>query len=402
MTPSPELAAFLRRVSLTGLIVATIGGFVCVFGYVRLRDQFFPAYLTAFLYWLSLSLGCMGIAMIHGMTGGAWGRMIRRVLEAGYETLPLMAILFLPFWLDVGTIYEWADPEFVRHHASVAKKGGYLNVSGFQWRAIAYFGIWVLITWVLNRSSPNEERDSESLRARRLQKVSGLGFMFYGFTMSLAAVDWVMSLEPEWYSTMYGLINIAGQGVASLSFAVVIVFALRAFRPWSRIVTAGRLNDLGSLMLASVMFWAYCSYFQYLVIWSGNLPEENSWYVHRSRGGWEYLAISLILLHFSVPFFLLLSRPIKRNPLFLARVASLLLVMHYVDLYWIVTPGFQRESSSDHVLTFHWLHLATLVAIGGLWLCVFAWRLSIRLRLPIYDPELTEGMNERSRQSVTA
>jgi len=402
MKPSPELLACLRRVSTVGLIVAAIGGLVCGFGFLRLREQFYPAYLTAFFYWLSLSLGCMGIAMIHGMTGGAWGQMIRRVVEAGYETLPLMALLFLPIWLDVASIYPWADPELVRHHESLVRKAAYLNVVGFQWRAIVYFGIWVLTTWVLNGSSPNEERDGDSRRSRRLQKLSGLGFMAYGFTLTLAAVDWAMSLEPTWYSTMYGLIHIAGQGVSGLSFAVVVVFSLGAFKPWSRIVTPVRLNDLGSLMLASVMFWTYCSFFQYLVIWSGNLPEENSWYVHRSRNGWQYLAITLILFHFSVPFFLLLSRPIKRDPLLLARVAALLLVMHFVDLYWMIVPGFQRESSSDQGLTFHWLSLITLATIGGLWLSVFAWRLSIRIRLPIYDPELKEGMNERSLQPATA
>ncbi len=391
MKLAPELFAHLQQIHRRGLLIGGLAGGLCAISFPSLREQFYPAYLAAFLYWLGLSLGCLAVAMIHGMTGGAWGRMVRRVVEAGYETLPLMAILFLPLWFGAASIYDWADPDVVQHHAVLARKAGYLNLAGFHLRAIAYFAIWMIITWALNRSSPNEERDPDSLRARRLQRVSGLGFMAYGFTFTLAAVDWMMSLEPEWYSTMYALIQIAGQGVASLCFALLVVVQLRSFLPWSRTVTSVRLNDYGNLMLASVMFWAYCSFFQYLVIWSGNLPEENVWYVRRSQAGWQYLAISLILFHFAVPFLLLLSKKIKRDARQLSRIALLLLAMHYVDLDWTVVPGFQSDESAGPGIPFHWLNIATWVAIGGFWLAVFTWRLSIRIRLPIDDPELREG-----------
>ena len=191
----------------------------------RCAQQFYPAYLTAFFYWLSLSLGCMGIAMIHGMTGGGWGRMIRRVVEAGYETLPLMALLFLPVWLNVASIYEWTDPEFVRHHESLVRKAGYLNVVGFQCRAIAPISAsGFVITWFLNRFvAERRTRGRFAAQSSSAKRSAGIGFMAYGFTLTLAAVDWAMSLEPTWYSTMYGLIHIAGQGVSGLSFPVLIV-----------------------------------------------------------------------------------------------------------------------------------------------------------------------------------
>jgi hypothetical protein len=211
-----------------------------------------------------------------------------------------------------------------------------------------------------------------------------------------------MSLEPQWYSTMYGLIHIAGHAVSGLSFAMITIVALKGFEPWWSIVTRARLNDLGNLLLASVMFWAYCSFFQFLVIWSGNLPEENVWYVHRSQGGWQYLAICLVLLHFAVPFLLLLSRSFKQDASSLSRIAILLLAMHYVDLYWMVMPGFQRESAIFKGLVFHWLDLVALVTIGGLWLSVFAWRLSLRIQLPIHDPLFMESMDERFRQTADA
>jgi hypothetical protein len=402
MTPSAELMARLRRLRLVGLMAAMVAGALCTYGYVNMPQRFYPAYLTAFMYWLGMALGCLVAAMVHGMTGGAWGRAIRRVIEAGYQTLPLMALLFVPLWLGVDRIYVWADPEIVREHEVLARKAGFLNVPGFQFRTIIYFAVWIAIMLAMNLSSPSAERGTDSPRAGRLQTCSGLGFIAFGFTFTLAAVDWLMSLEPEWYSTMYGLIHIAGQAVSGLSLALIVVVALGEFEPWSQIVTPVRLNDLGSLLLAAVMFWAYVSFFQYLVIWSGNLPEENVWYVHRSRGGWQYLALSLMALHFALPFLLLLSRRHKRQAASLCRIAALLLVMRYVDLYWIIVPGFHRGSEGANGFTFHWLDLAAFVAIGGLWLSVFAWQLSIRIRLPMYDPDVTEAVDERTRPAAVA
>jgi len=402
MTPRLELMGCLQRLALVGLLASAVAGVLCAYGYVSLPQRFYPAYLTAFMYWLGMALGCLVAAMVHGMTGGAWGRAIRRVVEAGYQTLPLMALLFAPLWLGVARIYDWADPEIVREHEALARKSGYLNVAGFQARAILYFVVWISILLVLNFSSPSAERAADSPRARRLQTCSGLAFIAFGFTFTLAAVDWLMSLEPEWYSTMYGLIHIAGQAVSGLSFALIVVVALGAFEPWSQIVTPSRLNDLGSLLLAAVMFWAYVSFFQYLVIWSGNLPEENTWYVHRSRGGWQYVALGLMALHFAVPFLLLLSRRLKRQRISLFRIAALLLVRRYVDLYWIIVPSFQLGSEGAAGFTFHWLDLAAFVAIGGLWLSAFAWQLSVRIRLPMYDPDFTEAFDERTSPAAVA
>lgn len=395
MMPASDLTAELRRLRPFALAIAVLGITLCALGYAFQREEFYPSYLTAYLYWLSLSLGCLGVAMIHGMTGGAWGLAIRRVIEAASGTLPLMALLFFPLWIGAPAIYPWADPTYISHHPVLLKKAGYLNLDGFYWRTIAYFVIWIVIAWSINRYSPNLDRDADSPRARALQKVSGLGFMAYGFSFTLAAVDWIMSLEPTWYSTMYGLALIAGHGTAGLSFAIALVTSLTAIRPWSRIVTPVRLNDLGNLLLAAVMFWAYCSFFQYLVIWSGNLPEENSWYVRRSQDGWQYFAISLIVLHFAVPFLLLLSRPLKRNPRRIRGIAILLLAMHFVDLYWIVTPGFQREGGSHPRFRLHWLDPAAFIAVGSVWLLIFAWSLSRRIQMPMFDPELQEGTHER-------
>ncbi|HEV3022224.1 MAG TPA: hypothetical protein VGX76_07140, partial [Pirellulales bacterium] len=301
-------------------------------------------------------------------------------------------LLFAPLYRDVPVIYEWAETGAMEHNALLARKAGYLNVDGFHTRAAICFAVWIAIIVLLNASSPNEQPGGATRRLRRLQRTSGLGFIAYGLTLTVAAVDWVMSLEPEWYSTMYGVLYLAGQAVSGLSLALVTVMALGRFAPWLQLVTARRLNDLGNLLLAFVMFWAYVSFFQYLIIWSGNLPEENVWYLHRSAGGWQYLAAGLMGLHFAVPFLLLLSRRMKRQATNLGRIAVLLLVMRYVDLYWLIVPGFQSGESGPRGLTVHWLDVAAWAAIGGAWLAMFAWRLSARARLPIYDPDLKEAV----------
>lgn len=398
MTASPALVAYLRRTSLTGLVVAVIAAAVCAWAYLSVPERFYASYLTAFVYWLGLSLGSLYIAMIHGLTGGAWGRVIRRILEAGYETLVLMALLFVPIGLNVTAIYEWTDPEVVQQHETLLRKAAYLNVAGYQTRAVVYFAIWIVAVLLLNWFSPRNEVGFNTRRLRRLQLVSGLSMVAYGFSLTLAMVDWVMSLEPEWYSTMYGLIHIGGQAVSGLALALVVMALLREkFLPWSESVTPDRCNELGNLLLAALMFWAYCSFFQYLVIWSGNLPDDNVWYVRRSHGGWQYFALVLMLFHFAVPFFLLLMRPLKREPASLARIAGLLLVMRYVDIYWMVKPAFQGSSNATFSASLHWLDLVAWAAIGGAWIALFAWRLSMRLSVPVLAPELMEVVHEPAR-----
>ncbi len=394
MSCASELGTYLRGAGRKGAVAAVLGGAACWFGYVQMPERFYPAYLTAYMYWVGISLGCLGVAMLHGLSGGGWGRSIRRILEAGYQTLPLMAILFTPLWLGVERIYPWTDHEYAHHHESVARKLGYLNVDGFHTRAVVYLIAWVVIGLLLDFSSPNEQSGTDTPRSRRLQCISGLGFVVYALTLTLASVDWVMSLEPTWFSTMYGVLYMGGQAVAGLSFALFVGIGLRHFEPWSRIITPDRCHNLGNLLLAFVMFWAYVSFMQYLIIWSGNLPEENVWYLHRSQGGWQIVVVGLMALHFGVPFALLLSRQQKREATGLFRIAAILLVMRFVDLYWLVVPGFDRGETEPSGLAFHLLDLAALVAIGGAWLAMFTWRLSLRAALPLFDPDVTEAAHE--------
>ena len=403
MTPSSELIARLHRLRLIGLIAAIVAGALCAYGYVNLPQRFYPAYLTAFMYWLGMAIGCLVAAMVHGLTGGAWGRAIGASLRRATRRCRSWRCYSSQSGWE-WRIYEWADPEIVRENPVLARKAGFLNGAGFQVRAILYFAIWIAILLVLNFLSPNDDRHTDSPRARRLQTCSGLGLIAFAFTFTLAAVDWLMSLEPEWYSTMYGLIHMAGQAVSGLSLGWSS-WCAREFEPGSQIVTSGRLNDLGSLLLASVMFWAYVSFFQYLVIWSGNLPEENVWYVHllARRLAIPGIGTDGVALCSAFPAPALPCETSGRRPA--SAALPLLLVMRYVDLYWMIVPGFQRGLYAGAAgFTFHWLDLAALVTIGGLWLsgvCLAV--VDHGSRLPMYDPEFMRvRVDERTSPAAVA
>ena len=373
------------RFGLIALLVGVVLAALSAAGWRFQPAQFFPAYLVALLFWLGISLGCLAIVMLHHLTGGGWGLPVRRVLEASASTLPLLAALFLPLLWGLPELYLWARPDAVAGDEILQKKVQYLNIDGFQMRAAAYFIIWILLSFVLNRWSAGTDAAGEPQRRRWLSLLSGPGLVLWCLTVTFAAIDWGMSLEPHWFSSIYGVLFIGGQGVAGLSLAILAVTILRDHPPWSEDLTLPRLNDLASLLLAFVLFWSYVSFTQFLIIWSGNLPEETPYYLHRSAGGWQWIAAVLATLHFLVPFLLLLSRQTKRNPRWLAGIAALLLVMRFVDLYWLVMPTF-----SPGRFTLHWLNLVAPLAVGGLWLAMFTWRLSVRAALPVYDLPVEE------------
>lgn len=391
---SADRNALLRRVGLISLIVGVAGAIVTALGYQGGSKAFLGSYLIAFLFWLGIALGSMIVCMLHGVTGGGWGLAVRRVGEAGCAALPLMALAFVPIAINVRTLYEWADPSLVANDEILQKKTHWLNVERYETFTVVYFAIWIVTALLLRMLSPNEDADPESPRNLWRQRVSGAGLILYGFSMTLAAVDWVMSLEPHWYSSMYGVIYWGGQALAGFSFCVLVMSLLENYPPWNRAVNTVRRHDLGNLLLTAVMFWAYVSFMQYLIIWSGNLPEENTWYLHRSVGGYELVVIVLMAFHFGVPFALLLSRDIKQERRRLMWLVAWLLVMRFVDLYWLVMPAIFHEQ-----LTLPWQLPAALVGIGGFWMAIFAWRLAARAGLPIYDPELLEGADERSGNS---
>lgn len=364
---------FQRRAGAAGIAALA----ACAAGAAGSPDQFFRSYLFAYLFWIGIALGCFAIVMLHHLVGGSWGVVIRRLLESGAGTLPLMAVLVLPLVAGLPRLYVWARPEAVAGDELLRHKAPYLNVPFFVGRLVFYFAVWIALAHLLNKWSEEQDRTLSPQVKTRLQLLSGPGLVLYGLTVTFASVDWVMSLEPHWFSTIYGILFMTGEALATLAFVILALLVLVRRKPMADVLKATHFQDLGNLMLAFVMLWAYVCFSQFLIIWSGNLPEEIPWYLRRLTGGWGWVAVVLVVFHFALPFVLLLSRANKQRLQILAGIAGGVLVVRLVDLFWMVMPAFHPGG-----FRVHWMDLLMPVGIGGLWLAAFVWRLKRRALLP--------------------
>jgi hypothetical protein len=354
----------------------------------RAQGQFFRSYLFAIVFWLMMPIGCIAVLMMHHLTGGWWGYPIRRLLEAGSRTFVLMGVLFIPLFFGLSHLYPWARAEEVKADPILLYKRPYMNSGFFTVRTVVYFAIWVLLAVLLNRWSERQDRTGEPKLAGRMEAMSGPGLILWGIGVTYSSVDWVMSVESHWFSTIYGMVFMVIAALTALCFAIFVLRMLSDEEPLKDSVTPAQYNDLGNLMLTFVMLWAYLSFSQFLIIWEGNLKDEIPWYTRRAFGGWGGIAIVLIVLHFGVPFILLLQRPVKRRLRVLSGVAGALIFLSIVDVYWLVTPGFEPHGPHFHPLDFF-----ALLGIGGLWIAAFFWQLRKWPLLPEHDPRF-EGALE--------
>ncbi len=378
---APPVAQTIQQRS---LVIGVIGAIASVAGAYLAPDSFYSAYLTGFMFWLGLSLGCMAILMLYHLVGGAWGTVIRRTLESGMMTLPMMAVLFIPILLHLPRLYFWARPDVLADpktdHKIVEIAHSYLNFNGILVRYVVYFAIWIAMAYFLNRWS-TEQDSTAGQSTLRFRALSSIGLVIYSLTISFAVIDWVMSLQARWISTIYGLLFVAGEALSAFCFCVVIESILGKRKPMSDYLTDTEVHDHGKFMLAFVMVWAYFNFSQWLIIWAGNLPEEIPWYIRRMNGGWESVGLFLVVFHFAMPFALLLSRQLKRSAARLVRIASWLIIMRIVDIYWHIEPA-------SHP-TFHlsWVLFAVLAGMGGLWMAYFFRNLRSRPLLAVNAPQ---------------
>ncbi len=379
----PELAG-LRRVALWA---AVSGVLATLAGALFDPTQFFRSYLMAWVYWGGVALGCLGLLMVYHLTGGGWGVAIRRLLEAAAGTLPAAAVLFVPLLFGLGALYAWTDRAAVLADHVLSQKAAYLNVPFFIARTALYFVVWLALAHFLDRWSRRQDETAEAWPGERMKRLSGGGLVVYGLAMTFAAFDWIMSLEPHWFSTIFGMIFIADSALGALAFVLVISYLLARGGAFGRVLAPPILNDLGNLLLAFVMVYAYVSFSQLLIIWSANLPEEITWYLHRVEGGWQLLANALAIFYFAVPFMVLLSRGNKRQPRRLALIAGGVLAARLLSVFFLIGPAFYRRG-----LGAHWLDVAALVGLGGVWVALFVWRLSSRPLLAQGDPELAPAL----------
>jgi len=383
-----------KRLQWPAIWLGLVGLLFALVGFWLDQPQFWQSYLLAYTFWVEVGLGCLGLVMLHHLVGGRWSALIRRVLETGAMTLPLMALLFVPLILGLNTLYPWTDGAHVAQSELLQQKTAWLNVPFFLGRSAFYFVVWLLLAWLLNRWSLAQDRTGDAKFAKWLRRLSAIGMILYMLTATFAGYDWLMSLEPEWFSSIYGLSFIAGQALAGLSLAI-IGLSLLAKEMGTTEEWVKSFNDLGNFLLGFVMIWAYFSYSQFLIIWSADIPEEAIWYYHRMQGGWQTVGLVLIGAHFVLPFVLLLSRKIKRNVSWLMGLAVFVFLVRVLDLFWLIVPAFYP--AGVHV---HWLDLALWLAIGGGWILVFIWQWQGKAALPRHDPHLGDS-NERHAEFAT-
>lgn len=394
---APAVADRLQR---RALLVGILGVVVCIIGAVVNFDQFLRSYLLAYMLWLGLSLGCLALLMLQYLSGGNWGFVIRRPLEAGTRNLPYMAVLFLPLLLGMKRLYPWAQDGFHEKlpaaQQTLWKWHSYLQVDNWIIRAILVLIVWNVLAFLLNRWGRQQDETDESLRTirHRFQALSGPGMVLYGLCITFAAVDWVMSLSPQWFSTIYGMIFMIGEALLAFCFCVILLVIFGQYRPLSGLLVREHFHDLGKLILACVLLWSYFSFSQLLIIWSANLPEEVHWFVERVHGGWGFVAAALILFHFALPFLLLLSRDLKRDGRRLMIVAAWLFIMRYVDLFWYIEPNFYTHGQHYSWMSLA-MDLAVPIAMGGLWLGLFFYHLKARPLFPLRDHLWAELMKQQ-------
>jgi hypothetical protein len=393
-TPHLDLTApdVVRKISQRSLVIGGIFTVIAVglaFARPNGFNEFFRAYLLGFLCWLGVALGSMAILMIRHLTGGGWGTVIRRILGAAMRTLPLLAALFIPVIFGIRSLYIWAQPlsniEDKRLHDHLVQiTQTYLTWNGFVIRAAFYFAVWNVLSFLLSYWSKQTDKPGAPDNSGRFKAVAGPGLILYGFTISFAAIDWVMSLDPSWVSTIFGLVILIGEVLSAMAFAVVVERILFNYKPMSEMLTPDFVHDHGKWMLAFTMVWAYFNFSQWLIIWAGNLPSEITFYMRRLSGGWTTIGLILIFLGFVVPFALLLSRPFKRNIKKLVWLAAWMLVIRYLDLFWIIEPNFSKT------LAVTLADVVVPVAIGGIWLWYFFRNLASLPLLPAYDIDAHE------------
>ena len=385
---APELLSNLKKYQSLAMLVGIVGLVLLFAGYfLSSPEQFFRSYLVGFTLWNGTMLGCMLLVMIQYMSGGAWGMVIRRPLEAGSRCIPLLMILVLPILFGAKVLYPWTFPAAAHDHI-IQSKSWWLNLPWFYVRTILYYCVWGTLIFFLNKWSLAQDTNPDIKYAKNLERLSGAGIVFFVFSMTFASIDWLMALSPHWYSTIYGFIVEVGQALSAMSFIIAIVVLLAGYAPFKHIITKRHLHDLGKLMFAFVMLWAYLSFSQLILIWSGNLPEEITYYIDRLNGGWEYIGAGLFLFHFAFPFLMLLSQKLKRNPRTIYKIAIYIILVRLVDIIWMVEPNFHGSH-----FQIHWMDLVAPIGVGGLFVSYFFYNLRQRPILPINAPDLQKALD---------
>jgi hypothetical protein len=363
--------------------IGIFGLLLSVAGYIVNSHQLFYSYLTAFAFWFTIAMGGFFFVMLHHLTNATWSIVLRRIAENLMSNIVVMAILFIPVILGIKDLYHWSHPDLVAADPLLLKKTPYLNIPFFIIRAAIYFGIWMLLSRLLYKTSLAQDKAASDSQIKCFRKISAPGMILFAFTISFAAFDWFMSLDSHWYSTIFGVYIFSGGLLTGLAFITLITIYLKTKGPFANIVTSEHYHDLGKLLFAFTIFWAYICFSQYFLIWYANIPEETIWFSARWKGAWKYFSLAIIFGHFVIPFFALITQPAKRNHKVMVSICILLLLVHWIDLYWIIMPNLLTTGAC-----LSWMDLTTMIGIGGIFMWYFT-RLSMKTPLlALNDPRL--------------
>jgi hypothetical protein len=389
LDPRTEESTGIVRWQRPSLIVGIIGLAASAIGWFINPAEFFHAYLPSYIFWFSIVAGSLGILMLQYIVNGEWGLMIRRPLGAAARTMIWMVIFFLPIAAGLRSIYPWMDPNWLGHPPLVHGQLVYLSWPRYVIVAAVYFACWILWAWRIRILSLKFYQDRSPFTNLARNRWAGAGLPMIVLTLTFASIDWMMSLEPRWHSTMYGITFIVGCGLSALAFVTFFLSRLANTPAMQGILKPSHLRDLGNLLLTFVMFYAYVAFSEFLLIWYANLHEEITYYVNRVTGVWGAIAICIIIFHFFLPFFLLLMRPIKDRPQTIGAVTVVILVMRYVAIYWLITPAWYGEHFHYSIWS-----LTSLVGIGGVWIWAFIEQLKGQTIIPIHETWVEEAIRE--------
>ncbi len=376
MTDPGKLGSVALGVGLLGLALSVVG-------YVMDSTQFYYSYLTAFVFWASIALGALFFTMVHHMVGANWSVVIRRILESIGMALPLMFLFFIPLIFGMKTLYAWSIPENVAADHLLQHKEPFLNPTFFVIRNIGYFAIWSFLAFRLYKLSIKQDSNPSERIVESFKHHSAPGIILFAVTITLAAFDWMMSLDAHWYSTIYGAYYFAGSSMAVMAFAQIFVVHMRGKNILADTITVEHDHDIAKLAFAFIVFWAYMAFSQYMLIWYANIPEETIWYQHRWIGSWKTISLVIIFGHFVIPFVILITRIAKRSPRLMLLGGFWLLIMHYIDIYWNIMPSFFH-----HGAHFSWMDVTTMLGIGGVFVWFFWRTYTSKALIPVSDPRL--------------
>lgn len=384
ITPEIRLGSRASGIERTCGVIGALGLLLCCAGYFTNHEQFFQSYLFAFIYWSGFGIGGLGILLLNNVVGGKWGVTTRSLLIAAMRTLPIIFVLLLPIlFLGLKDIYPWTHPDLVSHNEYLWHRKGYLNIPFFLIRVVIYFAIWVFWGWRVNKMADNQDATGDVTLLVRMRQFSAPGLLIFVLTASFAYIDWVLSTDVQFYSTVYGAMILIGDVLQTFALTIIVLILASKTDRFGGRVNSSLLHDLGNLMFAFTIFWTYLSVSQLIIIWPADLPQEIQWYLVRVRGGWTVIAAGIAIVMFAVPFLALLSQARKQNPNRLIRVAIWILCARAIDIFWIVEPTYRNKG-----FALYWTDFAAFIGVGGIWLFVYLGQLRRRPLLPLRDPRV--------------